>query len=301
MYLITFLESSHIQSNQPRTGLLDGDTSEVVDLSQTVPGLPKSIIELVTLGESVFPVMRQALQSGMGRLPLSAVKLLAPIPKPVRNILCVGKNYPEHVKEVQSVVASASDNKGVAPKQPIIFTKATSSVIGPGDNIPAWLDDTASVDYEGELAVVIGPGGRGITRDKAMQHIYGYTIVNDVTSRRIQKQHQQWFLGKSLDGFCPMGPCLATRDEIADVSALRVQTHVNGELRQDGYVREMIFDISTLIETLSKCMTLETGDIIATGTPAGVGMGFKPPKFLNKGDRVSVTIEPIGTLENGVE
>ena len=301
MRLITFIETDDNKSNQLRTGLLDQGAGEVVDLSQAVPGLPKNMLEIVALGESVFPAMQQALQSGAGRLPLAAVKLMAPIPKPVRNILCVGKNYPEHVKEVQSVVASASDSKGMVPEQPIIFTKATSSVIGPGDNIPAWLDDTASVDYEGELAVVIGPGGRGIGRDKAMKHIYGYTIVNDVTSRRLQKQHQQWFLGKSLDGFCPMGPSLVTRDEIADVSALRVQTHVNGELRQDGYVREMIFDIPALIETLSRCMTLEAGDIIATGTPAGVGMGFKPPKFLNKGDRVSITIEPIGTLENGVE
>ena len=125
--------------------------------------------------------------------------------------------------------------------------------------------------------------------------------MNDVTSRRIQKKHQQWFLGKSLDGFCPMGPCLVTRDEINNVGDLRVQTRVNDELRQDGYVREMIFDIPMLIETLSKGMTLQPGDIVATGTPAGVGMGFKPPRFLKPGDRVSITIEPIGTLENPVE
>jgi 2-keto-4-pentenoate hydratase/2-oxohepta-3-ene-1,7-dioic acid hydratase in catechol pathway len=157
------------------------------------------------------------------------------------------------------------------------------------------------VDYEGELAVIIGKHGRGITREYAMQHVYGYTILNDVTSRRIQKRHQQWFLGKSLDGFCPMGPCLVTRDEINNVAELRVQTRINNELRQDDYVREMIFDIPVLIKTLSKGMTLQCGDIIATGTPAGVGMGFKPPKFLKTGDRISITIEPIGTLENPVE
>jgi 2-keto-4-pentenoate hydratase/2-oxohepta-3-ene-1,7-dioic acid hydratase in catechol pathway len=133
-----------------------------------------------------------------------------------------------------------------------------------------------------------------------MHHIYGYTILNDVTSRRLQRGHQQWFLGKSLDGFCPMGPCLLTRDEIADPGQLRIQTRVNGELRQDGFVREMIFDIPMLVETISRYITLESGDIIATGTPAGVGMGFKPPNFLKQGDRVSITIEPIGTLENGV-
>lgn len=133
-----------------------------------------------------------------------------------------------------------------------------------------------------------------------MDHVFGYTIINDVTSRRMQRKHQQWFLGKSLDGFCPMGPCIVTRDEIEDVGQLRIQTHINSELRQDGYVREMIFDIPTLIETISASMTLEAGDIIATGTPAGVGMGFKPPKFLGKGDVVTINIEPIGTLQNPV-
>lgn len=190
--------------------------------------------------------------------------------------------------------------KEVIPEAPIIFTKATSAVIGPGEPIPAWLDPTHTTDYEGELALVIGLGGRGIARAEAMHHVYGYTIINDVTARVLQGRHQQWFLGKSLDGFCPMGPVLATADEVPEVDRLRVQTRVNGELRQNTLVANLIFDIPTLIETLSRTITLASGDIIATGTPAGVGMGFKPPKYLQKGDVVAITIEPIGTLENPV-
>jgi 2-keto-4-pentenoate hydratase/2-oxohepta-3-ene-1,7-dioic acid hydratase in catechol pathway len=174
-------------------------------------------------------------------------------------------------------------------------------VIGPGDIIPAHRDPSRSTDYEGELAVVIGPGGRDIGRADAMRHVYGYTIINDVTARVVQKRHEQWFLGKSLDGFCPMGPAILTADDVPDVGALTIQTRVNNELRQDSSVALLIFDIPVLIETISSLMTLEAGDIISTGTPAGVGVGFKPPRFLKRGDVVSVTIDPIGTLENPVQ
>lgn len=283
-----------------RIGILDSSCREVLDLGLLAPALPKNMLGFIAEGEGALNKARQVLAVAEKGISIEEVRLLAPIPRPARNILCVGKNYPEHVKEVRSVVASEKDTSGGAPDAPIIFTKATSSVIGPGDSIPASLDSTASVDYEGELAVVIGEGGRGISAADAMRHIFGYSIINDVTSRRLQKLHQQWFIGKSLDGFCPMGPCIVTRDEIADVTKLRIQTRVNDEMRQDGYVGEMIFDIPALIETLSRYMTLEPGDIIATGTPAGVGMGFKPPKFLQPGDRVTVTIESIGTLENTV-
>ncbi|MCG6936853.1 MAG: fumarylacetoacetate hydrolase family protein [Gammaproteobacteria bacterium] len=299
------MKAHPVEPGQHYVGLLvagaQANTKEVVDLTLAAPELPHDMLSLLALGDAAFPIMEKALQTNQGRIPLNTIRLLAPIPAPPRNIFCVGKNYPEHMKEVQSIVASANDTQGDAPSTPIIFTKAPSTVIGPMEPIPAWLDETDSVDYEGELAVIIGKHGRGITREYAMQHVYGYTILNDVTSRRIQKRHQQWFLGKSLDGFCPMGPCLVTRDEINNVGELRVQTRINNELRQDDYVREMIFDIPVLIKTLSKGMTLQCGDIIATGTPAGVGMGFKPPKFLKTGDRISITIEPIGTLENPVE
>jgi len=294
MLLVTFIEGG-----KSRLGILDRARGEVVDLSRVAPELPLDMLAFIALGESGLAEARRALAGGTGRLPLAQVRLTAPIPKPARNIFCVGKNYREHAQELQTAGLKGGGAEAI-PELPILFTKATSSVIGPGEPIPAWLDTTNTTDYEGELAVVIGPGGRGIARADAMRHVYGYTIVNDVTSRALQRRHQQWFLGKSLDGFCPMGPVIATADEVPDAGTLRVQTRVNGERRQDAPVSGLIFDIPTLIETLARTMTLAPGDVIATGTPAGVGMGFKPPRFLKQGDVVAITIDPIGTLENPV-
>ena len=294
MLLVTFIEGG-----KSRLGILDRARGEAVDLSRVAPGLPPDMLAFIALGESGLAEARRALASGTGRLPLAQVRLMAPIPKPVRNIFCVGKNYREHAQELQTAGLKGGGAEAI-PELPIFFTKTTSAVTGPNEPIPAWLDPTNTTDYEGELAVVIGPGGRGIARAEAIRHVYGYTIVNDVTSRALQRRHQQWFLGKSLDGFCPMGPAIATPDEVPDVGALRVQTRVNGELRQDAPVSGLIFDIPALIEMLARTMTLAPGDVIATGTPAGVGMGFKPPKYLKKGDVVAITIDPIGTLENPV-
>ncbi len=294
MHLITFRADQ-----QDRIGALDRSRGEVVDFAQAAPGLPGNMAAFIALQAAGLDEARRALASGEGRIPAEQVQLLAPMPRPPRNILCVGKNYREHAREVKSIRSGSAD-EAVIPEFPIIFTKATSSVIGPQEPIPAWLDTADTTDYEGELAVVIGAGGRAIERAAALRHVYGYTIINDVTSRQLQRQHLQWFLGKSLDGFCPMGPVITTADEVEDVTRLRLQTRVNGELRQDGRIADLIFDIPVLIETLSRSMTLEPGDIIATGTPAGVGMGFNPPRFLHAGDVVAITIEPIGTLENPV-
>jgi len=295
MLLVTFTDGAG-----SRIGVLDGARSELVDLAQAAPRLPPDMLGLIALGAAGLAEARRTLASGVARRPLAQVRLLAPIPRPARNILCVGKNYRDHVHEVQSIAADGAAAPDALPAVPIFFTKATTTVIGPGEPIPASSDATQSVDYEGELAVVIGPGGRGIAAADALRHVYGYTILNDVTSRRLQGRHQQWFLGKSLDGFCPLGPAILTADAVPDVRWLRVQTRVNGELRQDGALSDLIFDIPTLIETLSRCMTLEPGDLLATGTPAGVGMGFKPARYLKPGDRVAISIEPIGTLENPV-
>ena len=294
MLLVTFT-----QDENRRLGILDRARGEVIDFARVAPGLPQDMAAFIALGEPGLAEARRAVASGAGRVPLAQVRLTAPIPNPARNIFCVGKNYREHAQELQTAGLKGGGQDAI-PELPIFFTKATSSVIGPGEPIPAWLDPTNTTDYEGELAVVIGPGGRGITRADAMRHVYGYTVVNDVTSRALQRRHQQWFLGKSLDGFCPMGPAIATADEVPDVGTLRVQTRVNGELRQDAPVSGLIFDIPTLIETLARTMTLAPGDVIATGTPAGVGMGFKPPRFLKQGDVVAITIDPLGTLENPV-
>jgi 2-keto-4-pentenoate hydratase/2-oxohepta-3-ene-1,7-dioic acid hydratase in catechol pathway len=295
MLLVTFVDGAG-----SRIGVLDAARGELVDLAQAAPGLPPDMLGLIALGETGLAEARRVLASGVARRPLAQVRLLAPLPRPARNILCVGKNYRDHVQEVQSIAAGGAAAPDAVPAAPIFFTKATTTVIGPGEPIPASSDPTQSVDYEGELVVVIGPGGRGIASADARRHVFGYTILNDVTSRRLQGRHQQWFLGKSLDGFCPLGPAILTADAVPDVRQLRVQTRVNGELRQDGALSELIFDIPTLIETLSQCMTLEPGDLLATGTPAGVGMGFKPARYLKPGDRVAISIEPIGTLENPV-
>jgi len=294
MLFITFIDAG-----RRKLGVLDHTRREVIDLSRAAPHLPHDMLTFLALGEPARAEVHELMIIGEAHVPLSQVQLAAPIPRPARNIFCVGKNYRDHVQELQrpgSTIAS----KDAMPEVPIFFTKAPSTVIGPKEPIPAWLDPTESTDYEGELAVVIGTGGRGIPRAEAMRHVFGYTIINDVTARILQGRHQQWFLGKSLDGFCPMGPAIMTADEVPEVGTLRVQTRVNGELRQDAPVSSLIFDIPVLIETLSRTMTLEPGDIIATGTPAGVGMGFKPPKYLKKGDVVAITIEPIGTLENPV-
>lgn len=218
------------------------------------------------------------------------VRLTLPF-HPRRNILCVGKNYRAHVREFEQ------NSQAEIPAEPIFFTKAVTSVIGPGDSVNTWPDTTSQVDYEGELAVIIGKQGRDIAPEEASSYIYGYTIINDVTARDLQKKHSQWFKGKSLDTFCPMGPSVMVGGW---PSPMTVLTKVNGHLRQEGNTEDLIFPIAKLISVLSAGMTLLPGDVIATGTPEGVGMGMNPPQFLKKGDVVEITIDPIGTLRNPV-
>jgi 2-keto-4-pentenoate hydratase/2-oxohepta-3-ene-1,7-dioic acid hydratase in catechol pathway len=290
MRLVTFQDRKG-----PRMGVLVGE--EIADATVSVPDLPKTIVGYC--GSDRLKDLRQALD-GAPRLRLADVRLLAPFPRPAKNIFCVGKNYHEHAREFHDSGFDASAGASAVPDLPIIFTKAATTVIGPGEAIPGSSDPTQSVDYEGELTVVIGRGGRGIRKADAYNHVFGYTIINDVTARTLQHAHKQWFLGKNLDGFCPTGPCVVTADEVPDVTKLRLETRVNGEVRQSADVSDLIFDIPTLIETISGVMTLEPGDLIATGTPVGVGIGFKPPKYLKAGDTVAITIEPIGTLTNPV-
>ncbi len=292
MRLISFSDSGGA-----RIGIQDGQS--VIDLAQAAPSLPRDMNDLISMGEAGLAALRAAQTAPGARLPLSSVKLLAPIPRPRKNIFAVGKNYHEHAKEFEKSGFDATGGNAI-PDLPIFFTKAATSVSAPGEPIPSYLDYTNSTDYEGELTVVIGTAGRGIKKADALKHVFGYTIINDATARTLQSAHKQWFLGKSLDGYCPMGPALVTADEVPDLGKLRLLTRVNGELRQDASVADLIFDVPTIIEALSAVMTLEPGDLIATGTSVGVGIGFKPPKFLKKGDVVAITIEPIGTLENPV-
>jgi len=233
--------------------------------------------------------------TGQG-VPLASVQLLAPIPVPRRNVWCVGRNYHAHAKELQTSVFK--DNDANPEAWPIVFTKVPECVVGPFDKVTLpGAAISAQIDYEAELAVVIGKGGKNITRADAMGHVFGYTVVNDVTARDVQMRHQQWDMGKSFDTFCPMGPWIVTADQL-DGTRTRVRCWVNGELRQDGPTENLIFDIPTLIETISRGITLYPGDIIATGTPAGVGLGMKPPRFLAAGDVVRVEIDGIGAIEN---
>lgn len=273
-------------------GIVSADAATVTPLALSAADAMRGalpLIEAAVAGQGLPPTQGEA-------LPLEAVQLEAPIPLPRRNVWCVGRNYHEHAKELQgSVFKGNNANPAVWP---IVFTKVPECVIAPGQAVqlpgPAVSEQ---IDYEAELAVIIGTGGKNISREDAMKHIYGYTIVNDVTARDVQMRHQQWDMGKSFDTFCPMGPWIVTADEL-DGTRTRVQCWVNGELRQDGRTEDLIFDIPTLIETISRGITLFPGDIIATGTPAGVGMGLTPPVFLRNGDVVRIQVDGIGTLEN---
>jgi 2-keto-4-pentenoate hydratase/2-oxohepta-3-ene-1,7-dioic acid hydratase in catechol pathway len=233
------------------------------------------------------------------RLPVDAITLRAPLPQPLRSLFCAGRNYRAHAAELATTVFRDS-----LPKEdlwPIVFSKLPECVIGPFDTVRLpGAAVSSQIDYESELAVVIGRGGRDISRSRAMDHVFGYTVVNDVSARDVQVRHQQWDLGKSFDTFCPMGPCIVSADEL-DGRDTRVRGWVNGELRQDGHTRDLIFDIATLIETCSRGITLYPGDVIATGTPSGVGMGFSPPKWLRGGDVVRIEIDGIGAIENRFE
>jgi 2-keto-4-pentenoate hydratase/2-oxohepta-3-ene-1,7-dioic acid hydratase in catechol pathway len=232
-------------------------------------------------------------------VPLASLTLLAPVPRPARNIFCVGKNYFDHAQEFAKSGFDSSAAAGAVPKAPIIFSKVPECVIAPG--APIRIDPAVStaVDYEAELAVIIGRGGRGITKENALAHVWGYTIVNDVTARDLQGRHSQWLIAKSQDSFCPMGPYAVTAEAL-DLADAEITCDVNGERRQASNTRLLIFDVPTLIATLSAGITLLPGDIIATGTPAGVGIGFDPPRYLRAGDVVRVTVPAIGTLENPV-
>jgi len=246
------------------------------------------------------PLIQKDLPIEGDGIDLNEVKLKAPIPKPKKNIFCVGKNYFDHAQEFTQSGFDATSKRGDnIPDNPIIFTKAPTTIIADGDHIPSHHDLSTQMDYEAELAVIIGEGGRHISKQTAQYHIFGYTIANDITARDLQLKHRQWFIGKSLDGTCPMGPWIGTSNEV-NWKNLNIQCWVNNELRQDANSDSLIFDIPTLIETISAGITLEPGDIISTGTPAGVGIGFDPPRFLKHNDIIKIKIDSLGTLQNKI-
>lgn len=284
--------------NVPMVALIDHTAEYAWPLENSLGRRVSEMLELICR----FDVYRPLIARFGEPLSLSDVRIDAPVPRPARNIFCVGKNYMEHAREFHRSgmdrTARPFADEDVS-EHPIVFSKVPETVIADGVEIryPSGVSDC--VDYEAELAVIIGVGGRGIGKREALQHVWGYTIINDVTARDLQSRHQQWLLGKSLDTFCPMGPCVVTADEFSPQSA-SIRCWVNDELRQDANTRDLIFDIPTLIAAISAGTTLNPGDIIATGTPSGVGIGFDPPRYLRRGDRVAIEIEGIGRLSNPV-
>jgi len=265
--------------------------------------VPNDMIAFLEGGEAVWARARAAVKKAEGGqskaklLARSDVTLLAPIPRPRKNVFALGLNYSEHVAEG----ARARGLEVKLPEYPVFFTKAVTAVIGPEDPIPFDGRLSDKWDWEAELALVIGKGGRDIPKERALEHVFGYTCLNDVSVRDVQRKHGgQFFRGKSVDGTCPIGPWIVTRDEVMNVQNLRIMTRVNGVTKQDSNTSFMIFDVATTIESLSAGMTLEPGDIIATGTPDGVGFARTPPELLKPGDVVEVEVEGIGVLRNDV-
>jgi 2-keto-4-pentenoate hydratase/2-oxohepta-3-ene-1,7-dioic acid hydratase in catechol pathway len=283
--LITF---SH--NGRPTLGAwLDGS---IVDLSAVAPDM----LTLIRMGAEGLVRARETVYQAA--LVLSQTpRLLAPIPRPHRNVVCLGLNYAEHAKES----AAARGREMQAPDYPIFFTKATHTVIGPDEVIPFDAAVSEQLDWEAELGVIIGRTGKNIPAEQAMEYVFGYTCLNDISARDLQSNHRQFFKGKSLDGSCPLGPWIVTADEIADPHNLAIACRVNGVTKQESNTGQMIFDIPATIASLSRGMTLDPGDIIATGTPSGVGFARTPPEFLRPGDIVEVEVEGIGVLRNKVQ
>lgn len=281
---------------QVHLALVDEARQEVALVGGALASQPNPVLAVIQQGVSAAQLQAAVTE----RVPMAQVKFLAPLSAFLRNPFAVGKNYHEHAVEFDKSGFNATSGAASAiPQFPQIFTKATTTLSGPTDPIRFNPQHTSSVDYEGEIGVVIGSTCRNVKKADAMAHVWGFVALNDVTARDLQKNHAQWFLGKSLDGFCPLGPWMTSRDEAP--TDMRMQTWVNGELRQNAHISQLIFDVPTLIETMSAGMTLLPGDIIATGTSVGVGVGFNPPKFLRQGDVVRVAISGLGELNNPVQ
>ena len=291
-----------------RLGAVLGGTTDLIYDIQVLLGapsgsLPRTLSELIREGRDAWGRLATRItKAAAGEVPAPAkyaadvVRWHAPISRPAKNIVCLGLNYSSHIEEG----ARARGREMKIPEHPVFFTKTPTSVNGPFDPIPWDPAITAQVDYEVELGVVIGVGGKNIARANALDHVFGYTVINDVSARDVQQRHLQWFKGKSLDGFCPMGPVVVTADEFGDPQSRKIGTRVNGVQKQNSTTANMIFPVDVIIEALSAGMTLEPGDVIATGTPEGVGLGRTPQEFLNDGDMVETEVEGIGILRNQI-
>jgi len=277
--------------------LRDGD--EVIDLTHVggnPPFDPADMVSLIAGGGKALAWLRDVASKGTDIVALEQVRLHAPIPRPSKNVFCVGWNYLDHFEEG----AKARTQKVDLPEHPAFFSKAATSVTGPYDAIPFDPSVSRQIDWEVELGLVIGPGGRNIAEAEAMKHVFGYTVINDISARDIQRRHNQWFKGKSLDGSCPMGPWIITADAVNDPGDLRLRTRVNGAVKQDSNTKYLYFKLPRIIAELSLGLTLEPADIIATGTPSGVGYARTPPEFLRPGDVLETEVEGVGLLRNKI-
>jgi 2-keto-4-pentenoate hydratase/2-oxohepta-3-ene-1,7-dioic acid hydratase in catechol pathway len=282
-----------------RVGLVRGG-DQVVDLAQAGGGPPfdpHDMISLIAAGPKALVWLRKAAARAGKTLPLGKVRLLAPIPRPRKNVFCVGWNYVEHFEESRKSRLHTVE----FPEYPTFFSKVPTTVNGPYDPVPPHVESTGQLDWEVELGVVIGKRGTNITEADALKHVFGYTVVNDISAREVQRRHGgQLFKGKSLDGTCPMGPWIVTADEVPDPHALRLATRVNGVTKQDSNTSYMYFKIPRLIADLSAGMTIEPGDILCTGTPAGVGHARTPPEFMKAGDILETEVVGLGLLRNKI-
>jgi len=300
MRLVSFVADDSVL---PRVGVLNAE-GDIVDIAaaalrqaMTLPFDASDMVSLIAAGDAALDALRRVTAvPSAAPMPSAAVRLLAPIPRPRKNVFCVGWNYLEHFQEGEAVRKTGDE----LPKHPVFFSKAVTAVTGPFDPIPFDSRVSKKLDWEAELGVVIGRFGKNIAEADAMEYVFGYTVINDVSARDLQRRHGgQWLKGKSLDGTCPMGPCIVTRDEL-DGGNLRVTTRVNGVKKQDSRTSCMYFSLPRLIAELSLGMTLEPGDVLSTGTPQGVGFARTPPEFLTPGDVVETEIEGIGLLQNPV-
>jgi 2-keto-4-pentenoate hydratase/2-oxohepta-3-ene-1,7-dioic acid hydratase in catechol pathway len=298
-----YLTFSRPEDQTPRLGVLRGN--RVLDL-QSFPrnadtqDPPASLLELVHRGPAEWHRWKDLLEApdpgALKSYGTDEVRWLAPIPRPAKNVFCIGRNFLTHIEEG----ARARGEAVKLPAAPVFFTKAPTSVVGPYGDVAWDRSATEQVDWEAELGVIIGITGRNIARATALDHIFGYTVINDISARDLQKRHFQFFKGKSLDGFCPIGPLVVTADEFGDPHSKRLVLRVNGVVKQDGNTRDMIFPLDALIASLSHGLTLEAGDILACGTPDGVGFARTPPEFLQDGDLMETEIEGIGSMRNRI-
>ena len=293
MKFISFLE----WNNTEAIGVLTKDEKSVVPIADIIPDFKNyNMINFIeNCNKEILYKLEKEINSFKQTYSIEKIQLLSPITKPIHDIICVGVNYQDHINEVKDNINDIKNTK------PVYFSKRAIYIIGHNHNINSRLDLDKALDYEAELAIIIGKTAKDINPKDVKEYIFGYTIFNDISSRKMQKEHSQWYKGKSLDTYSSMGPCIVYKDDIKDVNNLNIKSTLNDELRQSSNTKHMIHNIDELVSDISRGMTLEAGDIIATGTPSGVGMGFNPPKYMKTGDKITCSIENIGELTNYVK